>query len=1105
LSGDDILDKSTKIDDQKLLEAKDDSLVEEKRVMSPKKYVSNGKSTVSSSVAQVVIYSSRTWVPRDSIAESLESEDTSDGSEFLPTGVRHSALSMVCPKDTQKPIKALSQLRNSARYFCNPSNPARPSEDTSHTSHASTSWSPLLPTDRRKSIQISSHSRDPTVKLPKRSLSVGDYPSRESPDTSNQGSCHRSTSRPLVRGEMETLQEFLSRKVALQSRDGSEECSSSWRRITSSNIQATREAKDDDVLVRGEMETMQEYLSRKAAFQLQYRTRKLCNTNKARRNSFSQADDASQDHNSERVGEKEVAFVRSRANSSPRTRSERQTSRQHLSGKASLQPRDGTDKVVSNSRKRKPTTDLEDLLTNRKPGRNTKAAEHLRAASNRKANYGANIINGERFALNPISRSEIKGFKQCFSLKDLSQARDGAGKFLSSNKKRRTSPRSQEKGGAQTPEGAVDVDSRDRSHYSRSPSWSEAQTVQRHVLLKASSQPRDRIGKFQISNKKSNPNLEDDVPIDIPSQDIRSSQLSQKLANATLQSQNIPKNTVTAAKPTPCPIVANDRETSDYPPIDSHDWQSIGTCNNLTMSDVKGPFDASLIAPKNLEMIAGHEQPHHQTAYPHMLDGSPNISLDGVNARPQPVDSSGIFGSTAKSKSSSDSGEGRSKTSDIPRGHELDGSKAHMRSPSKTLEAPQQYGADCSPFYNPNQDCQFPSTPSFISMDNQSMLYPQPEKPSGKSAQTKNFFKRALDTLLGQALRSDKPNPTTEALFSPTITSLVNSVTEDTTQANDRILVEGESSERKGESSQKIERKKAALVSPFFKPINSPAKGSKPSYPDLEEPLSTLKRIPKSPRTPRTPRGTVSCIPFPPLSVPAFGLIQERLAHNPFRLLIAVTFLIKTRGKDAIPVFFELMARFPTPEALASADREDIIQIIHHLGLQNQRAATYQTYAQIWVKAPPEKGKRYAVPGYPTKESGRKIKKDEILDDEDEREAWEIGHMTQGAYALDSWRIFCRDMLRGVAKGWNGEGAGEGFQPEWMRVLPEDKELRAYLRWMWLKEGFEWDPCTGEKEVASQEMMKAAMKGNIAWDSKGGMRIVFNLEESEVIDLEASD
>jgi len=237
--------------------------------------------------------------------------------------------------------------------------------------------------------------------------------------------------------------------------------------------------------------------------------------------------------------------------------------------------------------------------------------------------------------------------------------------------------------------------------------------------------------------------------------------------------------------------------------------------------------------------------------------------------------------------------------------------------------------------------------------------------------------------------------------------------------------------------------------------------------------------------------GLVSCIPFPPLASPTFGLIQEKLASDPFRLLIAVTFLNRTHAKHAIPVYYALMEAYPTPESLAEANKEDIVDIIRHLGFQNQRAEKYQSYAKKWLSDPPEKGKRYAIKGYPAKDSGRDIKKDEIVTDADEREAWEIGHITSGRYALDSWRIFCRDMLRGLATGWNGEDSKEeNFQPEWMRVLPEDKELRAYLRWMWLKEGFEWDPRTGEKDVAGVGLMRAAIEGRIAWDDEGGMSVL---------------
>jgi methyl-CpG-binding domain protein 4 len=290
--------------------------------------------------------------------------------------------------------------------------------------------------------------------------------------------------------------------------------------------------------------------------------------------------------------------------------------------------------------------------------------------------------------------------------------------------------------------------------------------------------------------------------------------------------------------------------------------------------------------------------------------------------------------------------------------------------------------------------------------------------------------------------------------------------------------------------------KRPPAKSPYFTPVASPSRKIKAKVAKSE----TANTSPSKKSPSKRPPGTISCIPFPPLSAPHFGLIQEKLAYDPFRLLIAVTFLNRTHGKHAIPVFYNLMEQYPTPESLVDAPKEDIVSVIRHLGLQNQRAATYQAYAKTFIENPPINGKRYAVHDYPTKGQGRDVKKSEVLPDEssDPRPAWEIGHITQGPYALDSWRIFCRDILRGKAKGWNGEGSEEeGFQPEWMRVLPEDKELRAFLRWMWLKEGFEWDPFTGEKEVAGEELMRAALEGRIAWDDAGGMRILDGLVDPD--------
>lgn len=227
---------------------------------------------------------------------------------------------------------------------------------------------------------------------------------------------------------------------------------------------------------------------------------------------------------------------------------------------------------------------------------------------------------------------------------------------------------------------------------------------------------------------------------------------------------------------------------------------------------------------------------------------------------------------------------------------------------------------------------------------------------------------------------------------------------------------------------------------------------------------------------------SASCIPVPPLTHDAFGLIQEKLAHEPFQLLVAVTFLNRTRGAQAIPVFYELMARYPTPADLAEADESELAGQIRHLGLQNTRARRYIQLAQAWIQDPPVRGRRHRKLHYPGLGDGKDIKPGEILDDADERAgAWEIAHLpTTGPYAIDSWRIFCRDELRGKGTGAGGPNESpDDFEPEWKRVLPLDKELRAYLRWRWLREGWQWNPRTGHKVKASEELMARANQGTL--------------------------
>ena len=171
--------------------------------------------------------------------------------------------------------------------------------------------------------------------------------------------------------------------------------------------------------------------------------------------------------------------------------------------------------------------------------------------------------------------------------------------------------------------------------------------------------------------------------------------------------------------------------------------------------------------------------------------------------------------------------------------------------------------------------------------------------------------------------------------------------------------------------------------------------------------------------------------------------------------------------------------------------------------------------AKAWVEDPPAKGRRWRRVGYPKVGDGKDIKADEepIADDEmDGRVAWELGHLPGiGAYAMDSWRIFCRDELRefdSIQKDLTGdEELNEKQEPkgEWARVLPLDKELRAYLRWRWLKEGWEWNPLTGERERASEDQLKVAQGGGVVVEENDGGRVEGNIDGEEIRETRTED
>ncbi|KAL8768290.1 MAG: hypothetical protein Q9209_005429 [Squamulea sp. 1 TL-2023] len=280
---------------------------------------------------------------------------------------------------------------------------------------------------------------------------------------------------------------------------------------------------------------------------------------------------------------------------------------------------------------------------------------------------------------------------------------------------------------------------------------------------------------------------------------------------------------------------------------------------------------------------------------------------------------------------------------------------------------------------------------------------------------------------------------------------------------------------------------------------------------------SSTKASPYFVPSPKPCREQISCIPFPPFASTSFGLVQESLAPNPFHLLIAVIFLNKTRGAVAMPVFYNFITRFPSPSVLAEADLPEVVGFFQNLGLQNQRAKKCIALAKAWLEHPPAKGRRWRRLHYPNLGDGKDIKSSEepIADEvKDPRVAWEVGHFPGiGAYGIDSWRIFCRDELRGLGsaalpelpedddKESRKRTEDEELQREWTRVLPLDKELRAYLRWRWLRLGWAWDTKTGERRKAEAETVARAAGGGTIYEGDKGWSLENREKEEKVIQM----
>lgn len=193
---------------------------------------------------------------------------------------------------------------------------------------------------------------------------------------------------------------------------------------------------------------------------------------------------------------------------------------------------------------------------------------------------------------------------------------------------------------------------------------------------------------------------------------------------------------------------------------------------------------------------------------------------------------------------------------------------------------------------------------------------------------------------------------------------------------------------------------------------------------------------------------------IPPMNSNRFGLIQEELQHNLYHLIVQAILWNQTRGKQAKPILDNILQRFPTPNQLSKANQNILSQILLPIGLYKQRAKRLIQLAKEWQSRPPHPDLLYKARSS-TYQKGS----------DSQHPGWEIAHLPGvGPYALDSYRIFHRDQFLGLSGSWQGDpDKSDSFEPEWKRVLPLDKDLRAFLQWAWQREGYRWDPLTGQK------------------------------------------
>jgi len=127
-----------------------------------------------------------------------------------------------------------------------------------------------------------------------------------------------------------------------------------------------------------------------------------------------------------------------------------------------------------------------------------------------------------------------------------------------------------------------------------------------------------------------------------------------------------------------------------------------------------------------------------------------------------------------------------------------------------------------------------------------------------------------------------------------------------------------------------------------------------------------------------------------------FGLLQEEINLDPWRIFVCCIFCNLTKRVTAEPYFRKVLNLWPTPQDLAAASEEEVAQVIQTLGLSNRRSKALIRMSSEYL----EKDWR-----------------------EDPTILYGIGK-----YGSDAYKIFCT--------------------PRWREVEPKDGALVNYHNWL---------------------------------------------------------